>query len=161
MVAKKFKFSSTDRSGYKENFPGIYPTPLRMALYSFTTSNPSTVALPLSANNNVVRILNKEVLPAPSGPMTPNNSPCETLKEISLNAVTSFFFPYVLMIFSTTTDCMSFQFYFSIHSNFQKTIILHFYFYSINKIRSLFLCLNCFWRKLCFIRDPNDVTCIC
>ena len=49
---------------------------------------PPIVAVPLSASSKVVRIRNKVLLPAPSGPISPKISPRSTTKETSFSAST-------------------------------------------------------------------------
>ena len=61
---------------------------VRICLYSVATSSPPIVAVPLSASSKVVRIRNKVLLPAPSGPISPKISPRSTTKETSFSAST-------------------------------------------------------------------------
>src|SRR6185437_8489469 len=58
----------------------------RIALKSFTTSKPPTVAVPLSGRRSVVSILNTVLLPAPSGPISPKISPLGTENDTSSTA---------------------------------------------------------------------------
>ena len=59
-----------------------------MSVICFTTSKPSTLAVPSSANSSVQRMRNIDVLPAPSGPMSPKTSPFSTANDTSSNAFT-------------------------------------------------------------------------
>jgi len=60
------------------------------------------VAVPSSASIRVVNIRKSVVFPAPSGPITPNNSPSPTLNEIFSNARTADF-PVLKVFFTLLT----------------------------------------------------------
>src|SRR5215218_7891823 len=70
----------------------------RTFIESFITSNPQTVATPLVAGRNVVRMRIVVDLPAPFGPRNPTSSPGATWKSMRSTARTG---PYLLHRFST------------------------------------------------------------
>src|SRR5690349_21071398 len=118
-------------------------------------SRPSTVAEPPSGSNSVVSIRNNVVLPAPSGPIRPNNSPAVTS---SVTASTATILPASNVFDNslTLTIAVPLEFNLSVHSDLQIAVVLHAYFGSVHKIGTLLLRLNGLRCELCFRRDPRD-----
>src|SRR5574344_792765 len=83
---KKRKFSSTVKSPYKENLPGIYPIRHRTNLKSLTVSNPVIFTSPESGVIKEAKIRIKVLSPDPSAPIRPNNAPSATVKVTSQRA---------------------------------------------------------------------------
>src|SRR5712671_1536821 len=101
------------------------------------------------------------VLPAPSGPIRPNNSPLFTDSETESTAIT-FPLSYFLVSSFKTTDAFSvafcmlllIEFHFSVHSYFQCAVIGHFNFHCVHQVGAFPFCLNRFWSELCFVTYP-------
>ena len=149
-VAKNSKFSSTERSEYKENLPGMYPIRCLNSRNRVTTSSPSTSAEPESGSSREVKILKRLVLPPPSGPINPKSSPSSTSKEIFDRAGEPLYF----LQRSRTATTLRFEVCFTGHPDFYAAVVSHSYLNGVHKIYALFAGLYDFWSKLCFCRNP-------
>ena len=81
----------------------------RIVRKSARTSASSTRALPWSGSSKVVRMRNRVLFPAPSGPMRPNSSPCFTLKDTSRGVHLSVTFAYMTDFYEAFHVTLGFQ----------------------------------------------------
>src|SRR5262245_45707292 len=115
---------------------------------SLTTSRSRTVAVPASGTSNVTRTRSSVVFPAPSGPMSPNNSPRLTSNDTSSTAAVS---PNRLTILLTLTEVDIDR-----HSDLQPPLFVgDAYLDGIHKIRTLFTRLNRCRCELGAVGDPG------
>src|SRR5690606_15343646 len=99
---------------------------------------------PSSGNIRLVKMRNRVVLPAPSGPIMPNISPFSVSKLTPFRALTR---PWDFLIFLATSVVILFSAYLTVHTYLNQTIIFDSHLHSINQVGSLITGLDCLWSK--------------